>query len=62
MSELAGRSGAPSRLGLEGRRKLTESAREFPKGSARPSPKGSLREAVKRMANMTPRISSAHSP
>jgi len=33
-----------------GKRKLTESAREFPKAAARPSPKGSFRKAVKRTA------------
>src|SRR5207244_9007995 len=44
------RSGDPPRLGREGKRKLTESSREFPKASARPSPEGSLREARERSA------------
>lgn len=35
----------PPSLGREGRRKLTESAREFPKASARSRPEGSLAEA-----------------
>ena len=38
----------------EGKRKLTESSREFPKDSAWQRPEGSLREALKRMA-MPPR-------
>ncbi len=44
------KSGDPSRLCWEGKRKLTESSREFPKDSAQQSPKGSLWEARERRA------------
>jgi len=44
-SDIAGGVGNPPSLCLEGKRKLTESAREFPKASARQRPEGSLREA-----------------
>ena len=50
VSELHRRSGDPLRLCQEGKRKLTESAKEFPKGSAWQSPEGSLREVWKRTA------------
>ena len=49
-ADFAGGAGNPPRLCREGRRKLTESAKEFPKVSARQSPKGSLREARKRLS------------
>lgn len=39
------RSGDPSRLSNSGKRKLTESARDFPKASGWLSPNGPLREA-----------------
>jgi len=42
------RSGDPPRLCLNGKRKLTESSREFPKASVRQNPEGSLREAQER--------------
>src|SRR5439155_1899876 len=43
-------AGDPLRLCQEGKRKLTESAKEFPKVSAWQSPEGSLREVRERMA------------
>ncbi|HJS83066.1 MAG TPA: hypothetical protein VJ742_09565, partial [Nitrososphaera sp.] len=42
-SGLCWRSRDPPRLGREGKRELTKSAKEFPKAYARPSPRGSLR-------------------
>lgn len=48
------RSGDPSRLSQEGKRKLTESAREFPKASNWRSPNGSLREARTRLLSARP--------
>jgi len=53
--EFAGGTGCPSRLCQEGKRKLTESAKEFPKGSAWQSPKGAFREALDRRG-MPPRL------
>ena len=49
-AHFAGGGGDPPRLCREGKRKLTESAKEFPKASARQSPEGSLREARERRA------------
>ena len=51
------RSGAPSRVCRRGKRKLTESAKEFPKDSLRQIPKGSLREAPTRSDLIHPRAS-----
>ena len=53
-AEFAGGTGCPSRLCQEGKRKLTESAKEFPKASAWQSPKGPFREALERKG-MPPR-------
>ncbi len=47
-ANFAGEARGPSRFRWEGKRKLTESPREFPKASARRNPKGSLREAWER--------------
>jgi hypothetical protein len=43
-------TGCPSRLCQEGKRKLTESAKEFPKASAWQSPKGPFWEVLERRA------------
>jgi len=51
--------GGPSGLCQEGKRKLTESAKEFPKGSAWHSPKGPFREALERRA-LPPRLCECH--
>ena len=51
------KNGGPSRLCKEGRRKLTESAKEFPKNSAWQSPNGPFPKALKRRA-MLPRLQS----
>ena len=53
-AEIAGGTGCPSRLCQEGKRELTESAKEFPKASAWQSPKGPFREALERRG-MLPR-------
>ena len=50
IAQFAGGTGRPSRLCQEGRRKLTESAKGFPKDSAWHSPKGPFREALERRA------------
>ncbi len=47
-AHLTGGAGYPPRLCRDGKRKLTESAKEFPKASARQRPKGSLREVQER--------------
>src|SRR5436309_7116433 len=47
-AHFAGGAGDPPRLCREGKRKLTESSKEFPKGSARQRPEGSLREVRER--------------
>jgi hypothetical protein len=52
--QLRRRSGAQSRLSQEGKRKLTESAREFLKASAWLSPIGSLREVRTRPPSARP--------
>jgi len=54
-TEVAGGTGCPPRLCQEGKRKLTESAKEFPKASAWQSPKGPFREALERKG-MPPRF------
>ena len=54
VAEFAGGTGCPSRLCQEGKRKLTESAKEFLKDSAWQSPKGPFREALERKG-MPPR-------
>src|SRR5881409_517448 len=50
-ADFAGGEGDPQRLCQKGKRKLTESAKEFPKASVWQSPEGSLREARKRRAH-----------
>ena len=47
-SDIAGGVRDPPSLCQEGKRKLTESAREFPKASSWQRPEGSLQEARKR--------------
>ena len=47
-AHFTGGAGDPPRLCREGKRKLTESSKEFPKGSARQRPEGSLREVRER--------------
>src|SRR2546422_6255300 len=43
-ADFTGGAGHPPRLCQDGKRKLTESSREFPKGSTWQSPEGALRE------------------
>ena len=49
-------AGYPPRVYPEGKRKLTESAREFPKASDGQTPEGSLREVRERLSPSTPAI------
>src|SRR5437773_12394781 len=61
-AHFTGGAGNPPRLCREGKRKLTESSKEFPKGSARQRPEGSLREVRERRIARHPLLSSPPAP